>query len=257
MDEAWNNVIARCVVWGWSPWEAESEPHGRCQCLDSHGFQPSQHDWIRALECDDEGVREAARRMVQDFKLRRAANVLLAQFVSEETDPAERVRIGTVLGFLGSRKAHAKLAAWMRDHADPELREEAAYALTWAHEPGLAGVLLEAVQDSKEAPAVRAQAMEALGEILESYILGGLPNYSRSLFYRRLTEALIPYLHHDDPRLQFWSIFALGHKARCRRVLPDLEEIAANDKGVCPGWWSVAKEARDAIREIKGLRSRD
>jgi hypothetical protein len=30
-----------------------------------------------------------------------------------------------------------------------------------------------------------------------------------------------------------------------------LERVVGTDDGVAPGWWSVKKEARDAIRNIK------
>jgi len=57
----------------------------------------------------------------------------------------------------------------------------------------------------------------------------------------------------SDPsrEIRFWCAFALG-QMRERKALPMLEQTAKDDSRLVRGWWTVSKEARDAIRDIEG-----
>ena len=58
-------------------------------------------------------------------------------------------------------------------------------------------------------------------------------------------------LRDPSPQVRFWAVFSLGQLADME-VIPELERIVIEDDAVAPGWWSLKKEARDAIQSIRG-----
>ncbi len=109
------------------------------------------------------------------------------------------------------------------------------------------------MQHDDEPAAVRAQCAEALAGFLESGLrsrgrLGADPRNKR---HRRIIRGLIAGLRDPLPQIRFWCAFALG-KSRYRRAIGPLRHLAATDNAICPGWWAVADEARDAIAIIQG-----
>ena len=97
------------------------------------------------------------------------------------------------------------------------------------------GPLLNIVRDSVETPSVRGRAAEALGSIRDPRAIG----------------PLIECLRQSPPSVRFWSVFALG-KIGDPRALPHLRALTSDDT-VVPNWWSIGKEARDAIRRIRSV----
>ena len=124
----------------------------------------------------------------------------------------------------------------MRHGKTTNIRQVAAYALSFMfskRSKQAARSLLSVLNDKKEKAVVRAQAAEGLG----------------NLQYRPAFNSLMLALHDKSVDVRFWSAFALG-KLGDSMALPKLKEMAQHDSGVLPGWWSIQKEARDAIRAI-------
>ena len=61
---------------------------------------------------------------------------------------------------------------------------------------------------------------------------------------------LIAGLRDASPEVRFWCAYAVGF-LRTMDALPDLEHLAATDRTKVPGWWTIAREARWAIKQIQ------
>ena len=128
------------------------------------------------------------------------------------------------------------------------VREQAAYVLSFCY-PGSPDdnewapkALLGLYRKSGEHPRVRAQAAEGLANTMTMERRG-------KPLYRPAVDALLAGLNDPSPQVRFWSVFALW-QIRAREALPELERLAATDQAMCPGWWTVAEEASDAIASL-------
>lgn len=101
--------------------------------------------------------------------------------------------------------------------------------------------LVTTLLNKNKRPKVRGQAAEGL-----AYLFCFQPD---AHVFRALTATL------SDPsaEVRFWSAFALG-QLRDKRAIPALKNVVENDKAILRGWWAIAKEAKDAIKQIKGTR---
>lgn len=89
---------------------------------------------------------------------------------------------------------------------------------------------------------VRAQAAEALGDQLQMT--------KRSALQRVAVTHLIRQLDDRAPELRFWSAFSLG-KLGAKRARKPLRQLLA-DESIAEGFWTVSKEASDALDRIDG-----
>jgi HEAT repeat protein len=139
------------------------------------------------------------------------------------------------LGLLDVKRAAAPLVGLLLDGAEHEwVRRLAAQALGRLEDPHGREVLLRVVKDPGQPPGVRGDAAEALTNFQDA----------------RAVPTLLAQLGDPSPEVRFWAVFALGVLGG-PEVVPELERVAATDDGVAPGWWSVRKEALDAIRNIR------
>ena len=113
-------------------------------------------------------------------------------------------------------------------------RAAAAYAMQSLTTPQTISALEAAVENKSERPRVRGEAAEALAHG----------------HCKRSHDVLLKGLHDPYKDVRFWCAFALGQMSE-RRAVPALKQLAASDKRVVKGFWSVAKEAVDAIRNIQ------
>jgi hypothetical protein len=113
-------------------------------------------------------------------------------------------------------------------------RTAAAYALYLTNGKTAIRPLERAVGNKREHPKVRGQAAESLA------------HNHRPSSHRVLRENLV------DParEVRFWCAYALWQMAD-RDALVSLRELAECDHRIVKGFWSVSKEARDAIRSIR------
>jgi HEAT repeat protein len=113
-------------------------------------------------------------------------------------------------------------------------RIEAAYALQFLRGTRRTIALERTISNTKENKIVRGFAAEAL--------VNG---------HRKETHAvLLRNLQDPSKEIRFWSAYALG-QIRERKALPMLRKLAECDHRSVKGWWSVSKEARDAIDLIE------
>jgi HEAT repeat protein len=116
---------------------------------------------------------------------------------------------------------------------------EAAYALGVMSGSARTSALERSLSNKSESPQVRAFAAEALVVI-----------------HRRVTHrVLLRNLKDSSAEVRFWCAYALG-AIQERKALSTLRWLAENDNRVVKGRWSVSKEARDAIANIKRDRRR-
>jgi HEAT repeat protein len=113
-------------------------------------------------------------------------------------------------------------------------RVEAAYALRVLSGEATTMALERTLTNRAENPRVRAFAAE------------GLADSHRSASH----DVLLRTLRDPSAQVRFWCAFALG-KMHDERALPILQRLASTDKRIVRGWWSVSKEARDAIEEMQ------
>jgi HEAT repeat protein len=61
---------------------------------------------------------------------------------------------------------------------------------------------------------------------------------------------LLKELGDASREVRFWCAFALGQITE-QRAISALKRLAASDRRIVKGFWSVAKEADDALRSIE------
>ena len=116
----------------------------------------------------------------------------------------------------------------------PFNRAAAAFAMQMVTTPKTIRALESVVRNRRERPRVRGEAAEALAHAHR----------------RRSHDVLIKGLRDSTKDVRFWCAFALGEMAE-RRALPYLETLVTTDIRVVKGFHSVAKEAADAIENIR------
>jgi len=117
----------------------------------------------------------------------------------------------------------------------PLNRAAAAYALPALRSPKALPGLERAVVNRSESPTVRGYAAEALAH-----------------FHRKQShKALLEGLQDRSKEVRFWCAFALG-QMRDPKAISALRRLAETDRRVVRGFWTVAKEAEDALKEIEG-----
>ena len=197
---------------------------------------------LPSLSADD--LADAVQAL-RHFDRRRATPLLLERLRS----PEGAIRSVALRGLelLGGARAVRALVQHLQEDPDPAVREQAAYELHYVvSDPRwndlVFEALLTALDDEDEAPAIRAQAAESL--------VGQLYGEDqRTRRFQRGRQSLLRTLDHPAPEIRFWAIYTLG-QVGCRAALPKLRLLAETDTAVCPGWWKVQDEARDAIQCI-------
>jgi hypothetical protein len=114
-------------------------------------------------------------------------------------------------------------------------RSAAAYALQMVTSRKTVIALEQRVADKKEHPSVRGAAAESLAHA-----------------HRKESHPLLLAALEDRSReVRFWCAFSLGEMGD-ERAIPALEKLAATDRRIVRGFHSVAQEAKDSIRNIRG-----
>jgi HEAT repeat protein len=122
----------------------------------------------------------------------------------------------------------------LRNGRRPFNRAAAAYAMQLLKTPRIIRALERTVENKSENPRVRGEAAEALAH--------GHRKQSHDVLLKGLSDR--------SKDLRFWCAFALGEMAEERAIVA-LRRLVATDKRIVKGFWSVAKEAADAIENIE------
>jgi HEAT repeat protein len=116
----------------------------------------------------------------------------------------------------------------------PFNRAAAAYAMQMVTTPRTVRALESVVKNKSESPRVRGYAAEALAH-----------------HHRKESHAVLLTGLSDSSRdVRFWCAFSLGQMAE-KRAIPFLKRLVATDRRIVKGFYSVAKEAADAIDNIQ------
>jgi HEAT repeat protein len=114
-------------------------------------------------------------------------------------------------------------------------RTAAAYALNLMHQKAAIAALEKTVDNKKEHPKVRGEAAESLAH-----------NHSE-----RSHQVLLRNLNDASKELRFWCAYSLSEMGDCDALIP-LSHLASSDHRIIRGFWSVSREAKAAIRIIRG-----
>jgi HEAT repeat protein len=185
-----------------------------------------------------ESIREIACWVLGKLKHKSSAAILLKAF--DRGGASVTWEAAKALGSIKSKRAIKPLIDALLQSEEAEKRAASAYALGLLRDKRAIETLLRVLQNKVEQPKVRGQAAEALAWFDD-----------RS---KRVIDALIDGLEDASVEVRFWSAFALG-ELKIRRAVNKLERLAAEDDEVLPGWWSVSKEASDALDRIRSKSS--
>jgi HEAT repeat protein len=114
-------------------------------------------------------------------------------------------------------------------------RAAAAYVLETVTSNKAIIALERKVSDKSEHPSVRGAAAESLAHTHR----------------RESHKVLLSGLNDPSKEVRFWCTFSLGEMGE-ERAIPLLEKLAATDKRIVRGFHSVAQEAEDSIKNIRG-----
>lgn len=137
------------------------------------------------------------------------------------------------LGVDGDGRSVPRLIRLMRNDGDVKVRELAANALGNISGKRATAALRAVLANRDELAEVRGAAAEQLGA---SFAWDAVPD-------------LIAGLRDGAPEVRFWSAYGLGF-LRVQKASRELKRLAANDYAKVPGWWTVKREARWALKEI-------
>jgi HEAT repeat protein len=184
----------------------------------------------------DSGLRVKAAGLLQSLGDASVTSSLVRVLRDPGAPIGTRWQVAQALGTLRSRRAVLPLIAVLQDAGnDLHLRKLAANSLGWIDDPRARTALLRFVEDANQPAEVRGDVAEALA------MQGG----------EEAVPALVRVLDDPSAEVRFWALYALGSLGD-ESVVSKLEEIAATDDRVLPRWWSIKKEAQDAIEAIRG-----
>ena len=181
--------------------------------------------------------------MPEERAIELARRNLVAEMDNARADAAHR--LGKWVGHDPEREkaAAAMCLQLLKNTANDKFRYDIIYALSLLRHRPTAVELLEISTNPSESNKARGQAIEAIGSMFEGA-------RSSSQIYEKIAAGLMPLLASPSTEVRFWTCYALGIM-RCKAAKPELEEVATSDPGRLAGWWSVKREARDALKCIE------
>ena len=127
----------------------------------------------------------------------------------------------------------------MREDTEVRVRDAAAYTLGNLKGKRAGSALRRVLANHDEAGVIRGTAAEHL-----------------AWFNPAPRAQLIAGLRDETADVRFWCAYAMAIM-RVKSSLPTLRRLAARDRARVRGWWSVAREARWAIKCIEAGWTRD
>jgi HEAT repeat protein len=160
----------------------------------------------------------------------RAARALVALLA----DSRPAIRAAAARSLATSRSKYA-LSALLKTMGDPtaEVRKAAIYGVGLSGNRRALAPLISMLNNEDQPASVRGMAAEALGNLAD----------------QRAVKPLIAALDDKSPEVRFFSIFALG-EIGAREAVASLSRVMKSDRGVLPGYGSLAEEAATVLRRI-------
>ena len=157
------------------------------------------------------------------------------------------MQAATSLSLIATQRHLIPLLAILTSSSDPAQRNSVVYTLSFLSAsqitPEVIRVLSEVAANQVEAPSVRAQALEGLGNKLSHELAPNL--------YQEALTVIIEALDDSEAEIRFWACFAMS-AIKIEKALSKLQVLAQTDNTIVEGWWSVAEEAEDAITLMNG-----
>jgi HEAT repeat protein len=208
--------------------------------LESLGLESRQEGWIDSLDLEQ---AQTACWLVGRIGNDRDADTLVSILSGQRRELW--MQAATSLSLIATERHLIPLRSILATSSDPAQRNSVVYTLSFLSQtritPDVIRVLSEIAANRIEAPTVRAQALEGLGNKLSQELPPNL--------YQDTLTVILDALDDADAEIRFWGCFAVG-AIRIEAALPKLQVLAQTDTTIVEGWWSVGKEAADSITLI-------
>lgn len=146
-----------------------------------------------------------------------------------------------------SLEATGTFARWLAhriQHAPTPEERYRAVCLSWtAQRPRLTSALLRRVRDRNEHHLVRGASLENLASCAAWY-------HPKSRLDRKVYRTVLESLRDHHPNVRFWACYAAG-QLRLQAARPYLRNLS-NDQGLSDMGWTVAYEAEQALKVLRG-----
>lgn len=210
--------------------------------LESLGFAFRSDGWIDSLESKQ---AQTACWLVGKVGGDQDADALVS--ILSNPRPELWRQAATSLSLIATERHLTALLPILTTSFDPIQRETVVYTLSFLTTcqvtSEVISVLTATAANKAETPSVRAQALEGLGNKLSQEVALNL--------YQKAVTVIIEALDDVKAEIRFWACFAVS-ALEIKEALPKLEVLVQNDRAIVPGWWSVGKEAEDAITLMNG-----
>ncbi|MDG2615975.1 hypothetical protein P7L53_06920 [Thermoleptolyngbya sichuanensis XZ-Cy5] len=216
------------------------------EALETLGLATRQPGWINTLDLDKAMTACWLLGKIGDDQDADAIADVLAGQRSELW-----VQAAASLSSIMTQRHLGPLLSILETSFDPAQRESVVYALSFQSDskitPQVIRVLTDVATHRGEAPSVRAQALEGLGNQLSQELL--TLHQELLTLYQEAVNAILTALDDSEAVIRFWACFAAGC-LKSKEALSKLQFLAQNDKTFVDGWWTVSQEAEDAIALI-------
>ncbi|MBD2167987.1 HEAT repeat domain-containing protein [Calothrix membranacea FACHB-236] len=210
--------------------------------LETLGFHQRTLSWLLAL---DEETAQTACWLMGKVGNDDDADAMVSILSSQRSELW--MYAATALSLIATERHLTSLLSILSSSPHANQKESAAYALSFLTKcqvnSQVIDILTQVAANNSENPSVRAQALEGLGNKLSEELPQDL--------YQRAVTVMIQCLDDAEAEVRFWACFAVG-AIRAKDALPKLQVLAQTDDAIVPLWWSVGKEAEDAIALING-----
>ncbi|BBD59067.1 hypothetical protein NIES2109_18460 [Nostoc sp. HK-01] len=218
------------------------EAVGEIEILESLGFTSRSGNWIDTLDIEQAQTACWLLGRVGDD---RDADVLINILSGQRCELW--MQAATSLSLIATEKHLKSLLSILVASSDHLQRNSVVYALAFLSNcevnQEVIRMLTEVAANTSEAPLIRAQALEGIGNKLSQELPANL--------YQQAVNVIIQGLDDVNAEVRFWSCFAAG-ALNIKETLPKLQVLAQTDQTIVPGWWSVGEEAEDSITLMSG-----
>ncbi|EKQ66571.1 hypothetical protein OsccyDRAFT_5056 [Leptolyngbyaceae cyanobacterium JSC-12] len=214
----------------------------KIKALESLGFASRKDGWIDSLDLEK---AQTACWLIGRIGNDQDADSLLSILSGQRRELW--MQAAASLSLIATQRHLIPLLSILATSSDPAQRNSVVYTLSFLSAsqvtPEVIRVLTKVAANQVEAPSVRAQALEGLGNNLSYELAANL--------YQEAVTVIIEALDDSEAEVRFWACFAVS-AIKIEEALPKLEILAQTDNTIVEGWWSVGEEAEDAITLMNG-----
>ncbi|WP_392535465.1 HEAT repeat domain-containing protein [Nostoc sp. C117] len=218
------------------------EAVGEIETLERLGFASRSGNWIDTLDFEEAQTACWLFGRVGDDQ---DADALIRTLSGQRRELW--MQAATSLSLIATERHLKSLLSILSTSSDPIQRNSVVYAISFLSNyqgnQEVISTLTEVAANIAEAPFIRAQALEGIGNKLSHELPENL--------YQPAVSVIIQGLDDTEAEVRFWSCFAAG-ALQIKETLPKLQLLAQTDKTIVAGWWSVGEEAEDSVTLMSG-----